>query len=40
MRKKSHGRIFRGEPKEQCLSIVPKSFPKEKLMYPCYDLIW
>jgi len=40
MRKNSHGRILREEPKEQHLSTVPKSFPTEKLMYPCYDLIW
>ena len=27
MRKNSHGRILRGEPKEQYLIIVPKSYP-------------
>ena len=32
MRKNPHDRILRGEPKEQYLNIVPKSFPIENMI--------
>ena len=32
MKKNPHGRILRGEPKEQYLNIVPKSFPIENMI--------